>query len=385
MTYGNGRVTEGTPIIPAPQLLTVLDWMYAKIQPADHLMGEVFSTTSRALISAPTGLGKTNFCMQLALAMAEGSNFLHWQAKRDGPAKVLYVDSEMSRRLMKQRIADTVRRAGYDPNSVEVPETIEFFCFDEVHPRPPPLNTAAGQQYFDNLIEYSGYEFIFFDNIQGLLAGNMAEEEPWKEILPWTFSLTQCGIGQIWVHHTGHDKSRGYGTSTRAWQMDADILLEEIERPGTDIAFKLKFLKARERMPDNRADFETMIITLERGRWLWEPIKEGKPQAPSALHPKLKPPSPKAAKFYDALNDALCTAAAERRTQSAGHPSVTQDVWIGELVRLGLLDPIPNDVGKEERIRANASHRALVSKYRSELIAAEWIACNAGYVWSTRT
>jgi hypothetical protein len=58
----------------------------------------------------------------------------------------------------------------------------------------------------------------------------MAEEEPWKAMVPWTYSLTQRGIGQSWVHHTGHDKSRPYGTSTRDWQMDTSILLEDIER-----------------------------------------------------------------------------------------------------------------------------------------------------------
>jgi hypothetical protein len=55
-----------------------------------------------------------------------------------------------------------VRRAGFDPDSVEVPEIIEFFCFDELKQRPPPLNTAEGQEYFDRVIGDSGYEFILF-------------------------------------------------------------------------------------------------------------------------------------------------------------------------------------------------------------------------------
>src|SRR3546814_4582789 len=69
----------------------------------DFLMGEGLSSTSRAMLVAPTGLGKTNLCMALAFAMAEGRDFLHWRAHR--PCSVLYIDGEMSRRLVKIRLA----------------------------------------------------------------------------------------------------------------------------------------------------------------------------------------------------------------------------------------------------------------------------------------
>jgi hypothetical protein len=31
--------------------------------------------------------------------------------------------------------------------------------------------------------------------------------------------------GQLWVHQTGHDETKGYGTKTRQWQMDVVIHL----------------------------------------------------------------------------------------------------------------------------------------------------------------
>ena len=83
-----------------------------------------------------------------------------------------------------------------------------------------------------------------------------------------------------------------------------------------------------------------------------------------------KPPSPLAQKFHAALLDALCTAAAKPRHQSANRPSVTSEEWHRELVRLGLIDDAKKD-----------SVRSLVSKCRRELIAANWIACNGGIVW----
>src|SRR5206468_2050561 len=97
--------------------------------------------------------------------------------------------------------------------------------------------------------------------------GDMKEESPWQETLPWVRDLTRRSIGQCWTHHTGHDETHAYGTKTREWQLDTVILLETIDRPGTDIAFSLNFTKARERSPENRADFEPAAITLANDRW----------------------------------------------------------------------------------------------------------------------
>jgi hypothetical protein len=222
------------------------------------------------------------------------------------------------------------------------------------------------------VIADQNYNFIIFDNIQALLTGNMGEEEPWKAVLPWTYSLTQRSIGQLWIDHTGHDKTRPYGTSTKGWQMDTSILLEELDRPWADIAVKLKFLKARKRTPENRADFAPVIITLERGQWSFEKIDEGKPKD-TAPPPKPKPPSPLGVKFYNGLTDALCTSAAKKRPQSPGYMSVSEDQWGSELTRLGLINGERPD-----------SKRALISRCRRELLAANWIACNDGFIWSIK-
>jgi hypothetical protein len=338
-------------------------------------MGEVFSTTSRTMLAAKSGLGKTNFSLALAWAMAEGRDFLHWRAWRDGPANVLYVDGEMSMRLMKTRIKDAYRRAGY------IPDNLHVFCYDELRMRPPPLNTPEGQEYFERFIEYHDYNFIVFDNIQALLAGNMVEEDPWKAIQAWTCSLTQRRIGQLWLHHTGHNTSRAYGSSTIGWALDANIVLEAVDHPVADITFTLKFAKARDRRPDNRDDFEAVAITLERDRWLAEKIEttSGKPKGVAAPPSKPKAPSPLAERFYSGLLDALAIMG-ERLPQSGNQPSVQKTQWILELERLGLVDPLPPGADKKSAAR----RRALVSKYSRELTGACWIAFNGDLVWSIK-
>ena len=86
-------------------------------------------------------------------------------------------------------------------------------------PDMPPPNAEVGQRYVNNLIDQAaGIEFIILDNIQSLLVGDMKEEDSCAATLHWVRYLTRQSIGQLWVHHTGHDVTRGYGSKTREWQ-----------------------------------------------------------------------------------------------------------------------------------------------------------------------
>jgi hypothetical protein len=148
-----------------------------------------------------------------------------------------------------------------------MPETF-FYLNREDFENFQPLNIEAGQKFVDTVLErLAPVDLIIFDNTQALLLGDMKDEEPWQNTLPWVRSLTQRTIGQVWAHHTGHDETHGYGTKTREWQLDIVGMMERAERPECDIAFKLSFSKARERSPDNRHDFEPALITLHNDAW----------------------------------------------------------------------------------------------------------------------
>src|SRR5690349_7112008 len=127
----------------------------------------------------------------------------------------------MSQRQMKRRIIDMLRRAGFDPNSAELPNDLYIACLDELPRRPPPLNTPEGWEYFDRVLANERYEFVVFDNVQALLAADdNFGAQAWQGALPWISNLTRKGIGQIWIDHTGYDRTRPYGSSVKSWQMD---------------------------------------------------------------------------------------------------------------------------------------------------------------------
>jgi hypothetical protein len=355
-----GTVEKGSaiPMPPDPSTFTAAYWEVRELAKPDFLLGDLLSTTSRTLLIGPTGIGKSNFCLGINFAAAAGSAFLHWAGRR--PARVLYIDGEMSARLARDRIREAIRRQGSTPSTL-------WFVNREDFANLPPLNTDDGQKFVELMIEQiGGVDLITFDNIQALLVGSHKEDETWAPVLPWIRTLTARKIGQIWQHHTGHATDRGYGDKTREWQFDtvAIMMVPESPTPGRLIEFNLSFSKARECTPENRGDFEPVTIWLgEHNVW-----------RSSAAPPKqTKPPSPKARKFYDALVNAL--ASDMRQFQGpAGYPSVTIEQWKQQCQQSGLIDPDepPN------------RQRSLMSKYRLELIATGLVACNGKIVWSLK-
>lgn len=100
--------------LPDPEIfrdkLSLPGWLEREVKLPDCLMGEWLTTTSRVELVAPTGLGKTNLGLAWAAFAAAGLDFLHWRGS-GRPRRVLYVDGEMSERLMHSRLKDAVERA----------------------------------------------------------------------------------------------------------------------------------------------------------------------------------------------------------------------------------------------------------------------------------
>ena len=334
--------------------LTVTQWRERDLPPLVLLMGEWLSTTSRVLITAATGLGKTNYGLALAMRGAAGLDFLHWKAHRT--ARALYIDGEMSRRLLRQRVLDEAKRIGADPEG--------FFALShqDIPGGMKALNTPEGQAWLNAFIEkIGGVDLIIFDNIMSLTTGDQKDSEPWLQTLPLVLSLTGREIGQVWIHHTGHDESRSYGDKTREWQMDAVAHFDRVERDDTDISFSMKFEKARERTPQNRDDFQDVKIALVNDHWEHELSRAQRPD-------KI---SPQAARALDALRNVI---AGDRATPlPGGRRAAASADWKAECVLLGLIDAEAKP----------HSARTLFAKYRRELVGAFRIGCEGDFSWLT--
>lgn len=351
-----GQSTDNPPPRPPPAdtmplpPMTLAEWAARDLPPPDLLMGYWLSTTSRVLMTAATGLGKTNFGIALALRIAAAVAFLHWQARR--PVRVLYIDGEMSRRLLKQRVLDEAARLGISPDG--------FFALShEDVPNFAPLNSPEGQEWILKMVKRIGAELVVFDNIMSLTVGDMKDPEAWQKTIPLVHKLTTDSVGQIWIHHTGHDESRSYGDKSREWQMDTVAHLDAAKRDDTDVSFIMTFKKARERMPATRFDFQDVKIALVNDSWEYE-------LTDTRRHGNVPPQVEKA---LQALTNVI--AGDKVAKLSSGRRAAASDDWKAECVHLGLIDAKAKP----------HSARTLFAKFRRELVAANRIACEGDFSW----
>jgi hypothetical protein len=334
--------------------LTINEWRERDLPEPDFLMGNWLTTTSRVLLTAATGLGKSNLGIALGMRVAAGGDFLHWKGRRN--TRVLYIDGEMSRRLLKQRVLDEAARLGASPS------TFYALSHEDV-PNLKPLNTPEGQEMVRALIDrLGGVDLVIFDNIMSLTVGDMKDPAPWQQTIPWALKLTRDHAGQIWIHHAGHDGTRSYGDKTREWQMDTVAHLDAVERGDTDVSFKLTFKKARERTPATRFDFQDVRVALVND--VWE-------HALSDTH-RAQRVSPQTCKALDALCNVI--TGEQVVSLSGGRRAAKRDDWQAECERLGLIDT---------KAKANSA-RTLFAKFRRELVAANRIASDGDHSWLIR-
>jgi hypothetical protein len=82
----DARSEENSSQEQAPPITKLTDWLTRDLPKPDLVQGEIMSTTSRVLLWAPTGIGKTMWGIASAMAMAAGHDFIGWRGHRTRPA-----------------------------------------------------------------------------------------------------------------------------------------------------------------------------------------------------------------------------------------------------------------------------------------------------------
>ncbi len=355
------------------EFLSAEQWLKRDFPEPEPLLGDLIVAGVRMFLVGSTGLGKTLLGFGMAVAMASGAAFLHWQARR--PVRVLYIDGEMPGALIRQRLRDAVRRPGVP----ELGGRLTIFARDmedEIAAQFPtvgrfqPLNTEAGINWLLAFIDaLGGVDIVAFDNVMSLLEGVQKEEETWSGALPLVDKLSRRRIAQVWLDHTGHNAARQYGTSTKGWRFDTIGIMTALpddQRQPREVAFTISFEapagKARRRTPDNWRDFETVTIRLTDDRWTSEPATANGAAAGGGAGKV----SPSRQVFYDAVVAAITKS-------PAGPGRTTLATWELACLRRGLIEKPPTGDAKEIWQQRDARYR----KYRtakSDLLAAKWIA-----------
>jgi hypothetical protein len=247
--------------------LLISSWVRMELPPRDFLMGEWVCTTSRVTLIAATGVGKTLLTLDLAAAIAAGRDFLHWKGSGK-PRRVMYLDGEMPKETMKERLLLVHKIYGDD---------IKLFAYnrdvltaDDI----PPLNTEAGVKWLAEEIKIVRPDLIVFDSMMALLSGSLKDDEQWEPMKSLLRALSKRNIGQIWINHIGRDATHAYGDVTREWEMDTIITLAKVDKSDPqDTTITIDFSKkARLRTPHNYRQFAT--IDARRGEDGWVVISD---------------------------------------------------------------------------------------------------------------
>ncbi len=210
-----------------------------------------------------TGVGKTLLTLDMAAAIASGSPMLGWAGQR--ATRVMYLDGELPAETFKERMQLIAGRYGRD---------ISLYGYnrdDLGDGQMPPLNEPKGEKWLMREIDEVKPELVVFDSIMALMDGVMGEEESWAPVKHLARKLTSRRMAQIWLHHTGHDKTKGFGTKTKEWEMDTVAKLNFADESHE--AFTMEFTKARLRTPANAHEFKPRTISLGPDGWLSEPLR----------------------------------------------------------------------------------------------------------------
>lgn len=331
-------------------------WLDQQLPPRDYLLGNVLCTTSRWMIYGETGVGKTLFALDLAGAVTSGTPFLNWAGIR--PSRAMYLDGEMPAETFKERmqlVADqygaSLNLFGYNRDVLGDGEM-------------PPLNTEAGEKWLRRELDLVKPDLVIFDSIMCLLVGSMAEEESWAPIKPMIRAISSRRIAQIWLHHTGHDPSKAFGTKTREWELDTVIALTKTEN---DERLKLEFTKARLRTPDTRDQFESRLIYRDQLGWQ----ADGAPPAARGRQARDEPLRRGIVAAYDRL---AANVAPSDGLDGGSVRKVALDEIREELKSRGFLET--NDKGQ-----ISQTSRTLFRRAKVELLTASTLVEADGWIW----
>jgi AAA domain len=344
------------PTLETRSNLLLDSWLKLNLPAKDYLLGELLCTTSRWIIYGETGVGKTLFALDLAGAIASGASFLNWKGCGRA-ARVMYFDGEMPAETFKERVEIIARRYGGD---------LSLYGYNREILKDgdlPPLNTEIGEKWLWREIEALNPDLIVFDSIMCLLAGSMSEEESWTPIKALVRKISSRRIAQIWLHHTGHDTSKGFGTKTREWEMDTVVSLTKAI-DGNQIA--LEFKKARLRKPENRDQFESQIIQCGPDGWSGqtETTKGGRVSEGTAIERGIL-------NAYDRLAEGV-----EATSGFDGKPvrKVAADAIRNEVKSRGLLDT-------NEKGQLTPTSRTLFRRAKTSVLGTGKVVENDGLVW----
>ena len=161
----------------------------------EWLIPGVLQSQGYMLFTGPSGVGKTQFSLQVAKHLALGTDFL--QLGIYEPKRILMISCEMG--LIE--IKEFMRIMSEDLNAEQKEVLEENF---KIEPRGEPfyLDNESGQNELMQMIEFIEPDLLIFDSIGSATGGELSSEKSVKTIMDFNDRLRQkYNIATWYIHH----------------------------------------------------------------------------------------------------------------------------------------------------------------------------------------
>ena len=240
---------------PAELPLVIGADILRKAKPADRatLLGPVLPRASLTLLYGTRGVGKTFLALSMALAVASGGAILRWRAQK--PARVLYVDGEMPRAMLVERLAALAAGAELLPAA----DNLRLLASEGDAGSRIDLATEDGRARIAEACD--GTDLLVLDSLSVLLRNRSIEAgRAWTDVEDWLLGLRRRGLAVLIVRN-GNMRRDGSDSSRHADVVDTAIALR---RPDDYEAFEgarfdLRFTKGRALLGTAAQPFEAAL------------------------------------------------------------------------------------------------------------------------------
>jgi len=207
-----------------PDVETLADFFDSPPPLAEPIINGILRRGHKMLLAGPSKAGKSFLLLQLAIAIAEGKQWLGWPCQQ---GRVLYVNLELDGASAKHRLVDLYHRMDYKPTHAA---DVDIW---NLRGKALPMNELAPRLIRRALKRE--YAAIIIDPIYKVITGDEnAAHEMAKFCNQFDRVCSELGAAVIYCHHhskgdqgqkRAHDRSSGSGVFAR----DPDALLDLIE------------------------------------------------------------------------------------------------------------------------------------------------------------
>lgn len=165
------------------------------------LVRPIIETGNPTIIYGPGGVGKSMFCLYLAILASEGISSQGLQV--ENPCKVMYLDWETNFEEIRERIR--IIRNGLDL-PVSVPEQMMWYMRME-------YGIEANMEKLKEKIESDNIELLVLDSLGYAASGELESSKSARDLFS---NIRDLGVTTLCIHHLSKDSmSQGIGSVNR--------------------------------------------------------------------------------------------------------------------------------------------------------------------------